>query len=159
MRQPQSPPPYRTVKAHHPFLATSSPAQWQPSSQFLELKNTKRPPCCCLFTCYSSAFQLPPMSRKYLSSNSISPSRLALFRFLAFLHLFVVGFVMVWLGYPSPGLETTWSLPPRFNPNNPHNDTKSVAASDDFADDDWFLLGNMPPAYLTNWGFISTLGE
>ena len=108
------------------------------------MKSVSPPPSRCCW-CLSSAFVLPPSPHKFTQSHLLPLPLLRVFRRLSFLYLFVVGFAMEWAGWPTPGLEKTWGRPPRYQPNATSND------------DDWTDAGNMPIAYLTNWGFMSTL--
>eukprot|EP00520_Triparma_pacifica_P004857 CAMPEP_0118634464 /NCGR_PEP_ID=MMETSP0785-20121206/1559_1 /TAXON_ID=91992 /ORGANISM="Bolidomonas pacifica, Strain CCMP 1866" /LENGTH=277 /DNA_ID=CAMNT_0006525437 /DNA_START=285 /DNA_END=1114 /DNA_ORIENTATION=+ len=83
-------------------------------------------------------FRSTPPPANFYTSHVISQGWLLAFRAVIFVYFFIVGFLMEW-GLGPEGWSYTWNTTPSR-----------------FADDD--VDGtNIPPAYLTNWGFCSVL--
>jgi hypothetical protein len=107
------------------------------------------PPCsnaCCCFPVASryikGFFDDCPTASSFVTSSRVSGESILLFRIIVFTYLFICGFLFVW--FPPPNElddESEWSK------------LWGTPSRDDTNDD----VSNMPPAYLTNWGFVTVL--
>lgn len=91
---------------HGSFLATPLP-----HSNF----KGGHPPCtkCCCgaFKCLWSIFQETPSTKYFVSSHLLSQGWLTIFRVVAFIYLFIVGFLLEW-GLGKEGWHFTWYSTP-----------------------------------------------
>ena len=103
------------------------------------------PPTPCTRCCFGTRacsflnrlFKNCPQSVDFVTSEVVSSDLLLCWRVVTATYMFVVGFLFEWGAYPYDDFKEIWSAPPR-----------------DATDDD---IPNMPPAYLTNWGFLTVL--
>ena len=98
--------------------------------------NTSASSSCC--KCLASTFENTPSPNHFFTSHTLSRGWLLSFRLISALYLFTI-FVFTWtgLGPLGEGWHAVWySSPDRYS-------------------DDW-EASNIPPVYLTNWGFLSS---